>query len=181
MGAHRLRMRFVDEFIRPFAGCTILDIGCGTADILEYLPSVDYYGFDISEAYIKRASSRFRRRGTFFCKALTQSEIVKMPKFDIVLALGLLHHLDNDSARNVMHLASQALKPQGRLVTYDPCFDAEQNSISHFLISIDRGQNVRTKTDYEALANAAFESPRILVRHRRWIPYTHCFMECTRI
>jgi SAM-dependent methyltransferase len=180
MGAHGLRTTFVRDFVRPIAGCAILDIGCGPADILAYLPEVDYCGFDISEAYIARAKTRFSQRGKFYCQELTHSDLEKMPKADIVLALGLLHHLDDDGAVGVMRLASQALKPGGRLLTFDPCFDAEQNPIARFLVGIDRGQNVRTRAGYASIASAVFESPRVEVRHRAWIPYTHCFMECTR-
>lgn len=180
MGAHSFRIRFVEEFVRPFPGCTILDIGCGPADILAYLPEVNYRGFDVSSAYITRARLRFGQRGEFHCQELTPSDVEKMPKADIVFALGLLHHLDDETALGVMRLARQALKPGGRLLTFDPCLDAGQNPVSRFLVGIDRGQNVRTKAGYESIANAVFESPRIEVRHRAWIPYTHCFMECTR-
>lgn len=180
MGAHRLRIRFIEEFVSPFSGCSILDIGCGPADILAYLPEVDYCGFDISDAYIARAKTRFGQQGKFYCQELTHSDVERMPKVDIVFALGLLHHLDDESAIGVLRLACQALKPGGRLLTFDPCFDAEQNPISRFLVGIDRGQNVRTGAGYGSIASAVFESPRVEVRHRTWIPYTHCFMECTR-
>lgn len=180
MGAHALRIRFVEEFVRPFPGSTILDIGCGPADILAYLPDVNYHGFDVSDAYIARARMRFGQRGEFHCQELTHSAVEKMPKADIVLALGLLHHLDDETALGVMRLACHALKPGGRLVTFDPCFEVEQNPVSRFLVGIDRGQNVRSRAGYESIANAFFESPHVEVRHRTWIPYTHCFMECTR-
>lgn len=180
MGAHSFRIGFVEEFVRPNSGCSILDIGCGPADILTYLPDVNYCGFDISDAYIARAKTRFGQRGNFYCQELMLSDVEKMPSVDIVLALGLLHHLDDESAIGVLHLAFQALKPGGRLLTFDPCFDDGQSPISRFLVGIDRGQNVRTKVEYESIASAVFESPHVEVRHRAWIPYTHCFMECTR-
>lgn len=180
MGAHQFRMRFVDEFIRPHTGMNVLDIGCGPAEILAYLPNVDYRGFDISDAYIERASRRFGQRGMFHCRELTSSDVEKMPLFDIVLALGVLHHLDDERAVGAMRLASQALKPGGRLLTIDPCLEVGQNPIARFLVRNDRGQNVRTQTRYATLASAVFESPRVEVRHKRWIPYTHCLMECTR-
>ncbi|RJQ68731.1 MAG: class I SAM-dependent methyltransferase [Desulfobacteraceae bacterium] len=180
MGAHRFRRRFVDDFVRPFVGCTVLDIGCGPADILAYLPEVNYFGFDISDAYIARANSRFGELGKFQSKALTSTDIEKMPSFDIVLVLGVLHHLDDEVAVGVLRLANQALGPGGRLLTVDPCLELGQNPIARFLIRIDRGQNVRTRTGYTSLASAVFESPRVEVRHNAWIPYTHCFMECTR-
>lgn len=159
---------------------SILDIGCGPADILAYLPDVDYSGFDISDAYIERAKMRFAQRGRFYCQELTHPDIEKMPPFDIVLVLGLLHHLDEEEAIGVLRLASQALKLGGRLVTVDPCLEAGQNPIARFLVRNDRGQNVRTQRGYATLANAVFDSPRVEVRHQSWIPYTHCIMECTR-
>lgn len=180
MGAHSLRTRFVKEFVRPFPGSTILDIGCGPADILAHLPDVYYHGFDISDAYIARANKRFGQRGKFYCQELMPSDVEKLPKADIVLALGLLHHLDDAPAIGVLRLASQALKPGGRLLTFDPCFDAGQNPIARFLVGIDRGRNVRTRAEYESIAGKVFKTPRVEVRHRAWIPYTHCLMECTR-
>ena len=180
MGAKSFRAQFVKEFVRPIAGCSVLDIGCGPADILAYLPEVDYWGFDVSDAYIARAKTRFGLRGKFVGRILLDSDLSEMPKFDIALALGLLHHLDDESAANVMRLAFMALKPGGRLLTFDPCFDTEQNFVSRLLVGIDRGRNVRTGAEYKSIANAIFESPTVEVRHRDWIPYTHCLMECTR-
>lgn len=180
MGAHKGRQRFVSDFVRPFSGMKVLDIGCGPADILAYLPDVDYWGFDISEAYIEQASTRFGLRGRFHCKQLGFEDLAELPPFDVVLALGLLHHLDDSVAMDVMRLSMQALKPGGRFLTVDPCLDVEQNPIAHFLVKSDRGQNVRDKAGYEALARNYFKEPRVDVRHQTWIPYTHCFMECQK-
>lgn len=180
MGAHRFRIDFVREFIRPQPDCSILDIGCGPADILAYFPRVDYRGFDISPAYIQRASERFGERGTFTCKILTADDVAQLQKVDLVLALGLLHHMDDETAGQVLRLASSALKPGGRLVTYDPCFVKRQNRVARLLVRLDRGRNVRTQEGYRSLAAQVFDSPQVEVRHRTWIPYTHCLMECTR-
>jgi len=180
MGAHKIRQSFVANYIKPFPGMKILDVGCGPADILAYLHDVDYWGFDISEAYIEQACTRFSQFGTFNCKQLQPEDLAGLPKFDVVLALGLLHHLDDAVATDVMELALQALKPGGRLITMDPCFDSSQNPIARFLVRNDRGQNVRDKAGYEALAGKVFSLPRVDVCHQAWIPYTHCFMECQK-
>lgn len=180
MGAHSSRKSFVENYVRPFPGMKVLDIGCGPADILAYLPTVDYSGFDISQDYIGQACKRFGTIGQFHCRQLAAEDLKSLPSFDVVFALGLIHHLEDDEAINVMQLALRALKPGGRLLTIDPCLEPSQNPIARMLIRGDRGQNVRDKAGYEALARGVFESPRVEVRHRAWIPYTHCFMECTR-
>src|SRR5262245_7241447 len=118
MGGHQARMRFVEDFVRPYPGMKVLDIGCGPADILAYLPEVDYWGFDISLAYIERARALFGgRRGRFQCKELVVTDIENMPSFDVVFALRLIHHLSDEEAVVTMRLAYKALKPGGRLLT----------------------------------------------------------------
>jgi SAM-dependent methyltransferase len=180
MGAKQFRTNFVSQRVRPVPGMAILDIGCGPADILAYLPDVDYWGYDISEAYIERAQNTFGHRGHFHCKQLLPGDLNGLPKFDLVIAIGLLHHLDDQVALGVLQLAHEALAPGGRLLTVDPCLDPSQNFIARFLVRNDRGQNVRDRDGYEALALKVFTAPDATVSHQAWIPYTHCVMECKK-
>ena len=171
---------FVKEFVRPRPGDKVLDMGCGTAKIMDYLPGVSYWGFDISPAYIQEAKKTHGSAGHFVCKELTVADLDSLPKFDIVLAIGVLHHLDDEHAGKLLNLAHQALRPGGRLITMDACFIPKQNLIARCLISWDRGQNVRTQEGYSQLVAGIFPSVRVEIRHRRWIPWTHCVMECIR-
>ena len=177
MGANGARRRIVSENIRPNPGMKILDIGCGPAEILFYLPDVEYWGVDISEPYIKKAKQNHLTRGHFYCKELTSDDIEEFPPFDVVLALGVLHHMDDEMAQTVLRLARKALAVGGRLVTVDPCFDESQNAISRFLVRNDRGQNVRTKLKYTELAEGVFTKVTATIHHQTWIPYTNCVME----
>jgi SAM-dependent methyltransferase len=181
MGARSGRRDFSTNFVRAYPGSRLLDLGCGTAQILDYLPEgVDYWGYDINPEYIAAAQTKFGGKGRFACRLLEESEMARILPFDIVLAIGLLHHLDDDTARNVLRLARLGLKPGGRFVSIDPVFVADQNPIARVLISRDRGQNVRDAEDYLALARHEFHLVEGMVRHRIWIPYTHWIMECIR-
>lgn len=180
MGAKRGREWIVRDLIRPFPGMRILDLGCGPAEILGYLPAdVTYVGYDMSPAYIAAAKTKFGARGTFHCRRLEESEAAALEPFDVVMGIGVLHHLDDNTARQFMTLAKAALKPSGRVLTLDPCFAPGQNPIARFLISKDRGQHVRDQAGYRALADGKFATVSGGLTHQVWIPYTHWTMECT--
>jgi SAM-dependent methyltransferase len=179
LGATEGRRHLIRNFVRPRLGIRVLDIGCGTARILEELPhATEYWGYDVSEKYVAAAKSKYGDRGRFSCRELDESELERLPKFDIVLATGLLHHLDDRQADNFLQLARRALASGGRLISIDPCLVEGQNPLARLLIKRDRGQHVRGPDGYRSLAARAFSSVRGAVRHRAWVPYTHWIMEC---
>jgi 2-polyprenyl-3-methyl-5-hydroxy-6-metoxy-1,4-benzoquinol methylase len=179
MGAKQGRKRIVREWVRPFAGMRILDLGCGTAEILSAMPrDVTYVGYDMSPDYIGAAKRKFGDRGTFHCRLLEQAEVATLEKFDLVMGIGVLHHLDDAIAQQFMAIAKAALKPSGRVFTLDPCYAQGQNPIARFLISKDRGQHVRDAQGYPAIEHGMFARVEGRLTHQSWIPYTHWNMEC---
>ena len=176
------RERYVCEFVRPFPGCRILDIGCGPADILEYLPQNlgAYAGFDMNPGYIEAAQRRWGGRGSFRCEKVEAATIGERGAHDIVLANGIVHHLDDAEAARLFEVAQLALKPGGRLVTYDNVYVEGQHWFARWLIGRDRGKAVRTRAAYEALARASF--PRVdsaILHDTLRVPYTILVMTCS--
>lgn len=179
LGARRARRALVSEFIRPRPGQSVLDIGCGPADILEFLPEVRYWGFDLSPAYIATAQRRWGARGTFASRDVNELRLDELPPMDVILAVSLLHHLEDAEARGLFAALAPRLAPGGRLVTIDPCFVDCQNPLAHWLISRDRGRNVRRPEAYEHLAREVFPSVRAVARDNLMnIPYNHTVMVC---
>lgn len=175
----RKRGAFVDEFVRPEPGYRLLDVGCGTSQVLHFIPEgVEYWGYDTSPEYIAAAKKRYGNRGHFVCGELDRGELDNLPKFDVVLACGLIHHLNDDLAQDLLRLAHCALRPNGRFVAIEPCFAQGQNPIARFIITHDRGRHVRDENEYRRLAEPIFQQVSGVVRHRAWIPYTHWIMEC---
>jgi SAM-dependent methyltransferase len=180
VGAARGRREVVREFIRPFPGARILDLGCGPADLLADLGDVDYVGIDSHADYVRTAQKRYGNRGRFLCQDLASAAPPGW-RYDRILAIGILHHLDDPSCHRLFQLASQCLNEDGVLFTIDPSFVPRQSWLGRWLTSRDRGRNVRAPAVYEALAREYFREVRVSVRKRLIrLPYTHTLLNCQR-
>ncbi|HYA43516.1 MAG TPA: class I SAM-dependent methyltransferase [Syntrophobacteraceae bacterium] len=177
VGAKLFHQEFVKDFIRPTEGAKLLDIGCGTAQILACLPSdITYVGYDPSPEYIARARRNFGRRAEFTVGFYDEAAASSHTPFDLALATGVLHHMDDEQVIALCELVRKSLKPQGRFVTIDGAFCSEQTALARFLTKRDRGANVRRPEEYVALVTPHFVEVKTEVKNRFW--YTFFFMEC---
>lgn len=181
LGAEKARRRLASDFIRPFERASVLDLGCGPGVLRPYLGDVDYVGIDRNPSYIEAARSAFAGCGEFVCADATEAVLAQWSgRFDIVLMVGLLHHLDDVQVEQLLARVKPTLKPSGRLVTFDGCWLTPQHPVARFLIARDRGQNVRTPEQYAALGRAVFGKVATHVRHDLLhVPYTHSILECS--
>lgn len=182
VGASHARENFVGCYLGIKNVARLLDIGCGTAELLQHLPEMTFYvGFDVSVQYIDSAKRRFcHRHAEFVADQVTGTTLAPYEPFDRVAAMGLLHHLDDCEVINLLQLAKGKLKNNGFFVSIDPCYVDNQSLISKVLIDHDRGQNVRTVWDYKCLAGSVFKN--VAIHHRNdllRIPYDHAIMICS--
>ncbi len=176
-----VRYLYVKKYIKPKEGDRVLDIGCGPANILEHFPNVEYVGFDIEKKYIDSAIKYFGSRGQFFCKKLSRDVLGEKTEFDIVIAIGVLHHLNDDEAMELFELANSVMKSSSRLITVDGCYTDGQSGLARFILSRDRGRYVRTKEAYINLASKVFSDIKVNIHDDLLrIPYTHIVMECSK-
>lgn len=169
-----------NDYIKPRKGDRILDIGCGVGRILSFFPKVEYLGMDMNRQYIKAAIKQFGDRGTFIYGNVSEGPVRKFSDYDIILALGILHHLDDREASQLFRTAKGALKIGGRLITFDGCYVENQSGLVRYILSRDRGRYVRTRDEYRALASGVFTKIKEDIRNDLiFLPYTHIILQCT--
>ena len=166
--------RYVREHLAHVAGKRILDIGCGTSEVLEYLPPCDYLGVDLSAKYVERGRQRpFKGSARLVASDVTAFLEECDETFDIILIKELLHHLDDDQAEKTVRLARNLLAEGGEVVALDPVRVAGQSFIAKWMVDMDRGRNVRTPEGYKRLFENVFGEVEILIRHDLLrIPYS---------
>jgi SAM-dependent methyltransferase len=164
---------YLAEIDRPRS----LDVGCGPCDVLKSLGDVDYVGVDFNPHSLDHACRRYGDRGQFLeGNVYTLGDLVGR-RFDAILALGVLQHLNDDEVTTLFRFAQATLAPGGLIVTHDPRHVADAPWYTRALIASDRGRNVRSPAGYEALARSVFprvESERRDDAHR--LPYVLHFM-----
>ncbi|HRK02400.1 MAG TPA: class I SAM-dependent methyltransferase [Oligoflexia bacterium] len=155
LGGMRARKLCVQDYCEVSPGSNILDIGCGPGYVCQYFPNSNYFGFDPSARYIDYAKKKFGTSAKFFAKEFTPSDLETLPRFDLIMLNGVLHHVDDATAHKILSLSGNALNPGGTIMTIDPIFSPQQSFASKFFTKLDRGKNVRYRNQYEQLARDA--------------------------
>ncbi|WP_294074155.1 class I SAM-dependent methyltransferase [Winogradskyella sp.] len=180
VGGYRARKLFVENNVVIKPGQKILDIGCGPGDILDFMPNVEYTGIDQDSNYIAQAKKKYGSRGQFKCVSVNEIDTIETNEFDIVISAGVLHHLNDQQCNNLFNIAKKALKNNGRFISFDGVYTKNQNKIAKYFLKKDRGQYIRTQSEYEELAKTHFASVNSTIDETYfYIPYTSIIMDCS--
>lgn len=182
VGVGRVRDTLVSEYMVETSGCDVLDVGCGTAEMSQWLSNCDYSGFDPNPSYVASARSAYGESINVWQASIDDPMIEENRRYQIVLGYGVLHHVDDETAFSFFELAARYLTPDGRVFTIDPCLYDGQPALARRVVSADRGPWVRRPEDYRELANPWFSSVTCNIRENLLrIPYTHLIMEASGI
>jgi 2-polyprenyl-3-methyl-5-hydroxy-6-metoxy-1,4-benzoquinol methylase len=163
-GANANRKQVISKSIPASEGLRILEIGCGLGNNIEYLPNgVEYVGCDISQKYIEQARRKYKGRGIFLNASVDDVFKKDLGEFDYVLAITVLHHLDDIQVKSLAKGVKQLLSKDGYFITTDACRAANPSWLENCVISMDRGKFIRYPSQYEKLLKDSFPNVETII------------------
>lgn len=161
----------------------VLDFGSGIGHKSELFQDKQYLGIEPLESCVRVAKRLYEDSNTKFLLG-DHTTLKSLPggTFDLVFAIGVLHHIDNLVFSEFVKEAFRLLKPGARLMTFDPVIHQHQSKLSKWVVKQDRGNWVRTENEYLAVINSSFTDDtdsRIYSKLLR-IPYDHILINATK-
>ena len=179
VGGIRARRICLQDYAQRTPGMVVIDIGCGPGYTAQWLPGSRYFGFDVCGAYIDYATRKYGRHAVFHCDLFSQQYVSMLPKADLVLMMGLLHHLPDEECVSLLRLAKSAMKDGGKLLTLDGCYNDGQSRMARYFLDSDRGEYIRTPESYIRIARSVFGKVVPSLRDDLFfIPYTCMVLDC---
>jgi len=126
----------------------VLDFGCGTGLLCTIFDKDHYTGYDRDRKRLEFASKK--HPGYRFL-----SELDSGAKYDVILIVGVFHHIPPTKTAQVVEDLNKMCKPDTKIVIVEPTL--ARNRVKRFIIkSMDRGKYILSKEDYSRLFESRF-------------------------
>ncbi len=138
----------------------VLDLGCGTGAIAPMFNPSCYLGVDPNPRYIEWAKKV--HPGYRFLVMDGRNLTLESESFDAVVIGGVIHHLEDQDAKQILAEAKRVLKRQtGKLVMWEdvPTW-RKLNWIGKLIQALDVGEYIRLEQQYLQLVRSTFSNVR---------------------
>ena len=178
IGSRPYLKRFKSRFLKIEDGMKILDMGCGTSNILEFInEDVKYYGVDCSQKYIDYSSKNFTKH-RFVCQSICKKLDID-EKFDVVISKGVLAALSDVQLCKMFEVIVSLSNQNTKIILSDMNYKTDACWLQKFLQRNERNKNLRSKEDYIKIISKYFDIDNITELDNIYrIPYSRIVFEC---
>lgn len=174
--------KFINSNIQDNTVVSLLDIGCGSGNMIPFLnKNINYTGIDYEQDYINYAVKKYPNC-KFLCNSVTDN--IKLDeKFDFVVAEAILTNLDDSKAECLLNIIKNYAKDNCRIIISDTNYGKNPTKFEQFLYDNEVGKSMRTKEQLTALISKHFKINNITEVDRAYklIPYKKIIFECSPI
>jgi SAM-dependent methyltransferase len=156
LGSYKPMRNNLKKFVGLKLSESVLEVGCGTG-IFSNLFGENYFGIDFFENFIKIARKKNPKVKFEVMDALNMHID---DKFDKVLLLNFLHHLNDKQVEELLSVIFKYCK--GSVIIMEPV-PQKYNLIGRFLYSMDRGKFIRKSIDLKTIVSNNAEISKELV------------------
>ncbi len=159
--------RLSEYLEKNYPNHSIVDIGCGDAEIASYFDiKTRYIGIEISKRYVDSAKKKYPYF-KFYQMDITKNNSLSLTN-SVFLLLGVIHHIDDEKSKNLIHQLK--LIDGSVIIALDGVRVKNQHVIAKLLMKMDRGKFIRTKPQYEKI----FVDFKFYMRNKPLrLPYNH--------
>jgi len=138
---------------------SILEIGCSVgniADAFRSLQGISYTGIDIDGKAIRVAQQRFLGLEFRFLKESVEEHAQSGSRYDYILVAGMLHHVDDATAIDILRSTRSLSSSGGTVLIYDPdTLMSSDSALVHWYYKLEQGKFRRSHTENEALIQSS--------------------------
>jgi ubiquinone/menaquinone biosynthesis C-methylase UbiE len=164
-GHHHL----ITRELQPLSG-PVLDVGCGTGVFAHYFDPTEYLGIDLNPDYIAAAQRRAPQH-RFAVMDARRLELPDQSQRRCIIS-GLLHHLPDDDAGQVLREVARVLQPGGRVAIWEDIpTQSIWNPVGPIIHQLDLGDHMRRPEEYLGLIEPHFAITHSGRMRSGWMDY----------
>ena len=145
----------LEERLNVKSNDLVLDFGCGTGKYCFLFNPEKYVGIDVDKKSIDIAKKKFGKYN--FIQIKNNQLEFQENYFDLILILGVCHHINDQDLAIYLKGLYKVLKKKGKIMIIEPILSKTSTRLNKWMQFVDRGEHFRYEDDLLILMSKNFK------------------------